>query len=168
MEMHHGCLYDEFECRVMMIATRTSVQTDEKIDFSRRLMLALKRSHRPIDSATELALQFNLRHPNESITVQAAHKWLSGKAKPTADKIKTLAGWLGVSPHWLRYGSPGDCKPKPRAGECRTGVHAEKESTLSEEELKLVTRFRQLSAHQRYLIAELTEQLAIEQEIWPE
>lgn len=151
-----------------MMATSTPVQIDEKFDFSKRLRLALKRSHRPIDSATELALQFNLRHPNDSITVQAAHKWLTGKARPTADKIETLASWLCVSAHWLRYGSPSDVKPKQATGARRTKLQAEKESSLSEEEIKLVKQFRRLSTHQRHLIAELTEQLAVEQEIWPE
>lgn len=32
----------------------------------------------------------------------------------------------------------------------------------------LVAQFRRLSTHQRHLIAELTEQLVIEQETWPE
>lgn len=153
-----------------MINICTPKQKDEKFDFSKRLRLALKRSHRPVDSATELALQFNLRHPNDSITVQAAHKWLTGKARPTADKIETLASWLCVSAHWLRYGSSNDVKPKQaRApGARQIKLQAENESLLSEEEIKLVVQFRRLSTHQRHLIAELTEQLAIEQDIWPE
>lgn len=152
----------------LIITKWIPMQTDEKFDFSKRLRLALKRSHRPIDSATELALQFNLRHPNDSISVQAAHKWLMGKARPTADKIETLANWLNVSAHWLRYGSPNDVKPMQPPGARRTKQHAEKDSSLSDEEFKLVVQFRRLSTHQRHLIAELTEQLAIEQEIWPE
>ncbi len=152
----------------MMIAKLTPMQTDEKFDFSKRLKLALKRSPRPIDSATELALQFNLRHPNDSITAQAAHKWLAGKAKPTADKIETLASWLNVSAHWLRYGSSNDVKPKQAAGARRIKLHAEKDSSFNEAEIQLVAQFRRLTTHQRHLIAELTEQLAIEQELWPE
>ena len=144
------------------------MQTDEKLDFSKRLKLALKRSPKPVKGAAELALQFNLRHSNDSISAQSAHKWLTGKARPTADKIETLASWLNVSAHWLRYGPPNDAKQKQPAGVRRTKLQAEKDTSLNEAETKLVAQFRRLSAHQRNLIAELTEQLAIEQEIWPE
>lgn len=144
------------------------MQTDEKLDFSKRLKLALKRGSKPVNGAAELALQFNLRHPNDSITAQSAHKWLTGKARPTADKIETLASWLNVSAHWLRYGSPNEVKQKQATGARRVKLQAEKDASLSEAEAKLVAQFRRLSTHQRHLIAELTEQLTIEQEIWPE
>lgn len=144
------------------------MQTDEKLDFSKRLMLALKRSHKPVDGAVELALQFNLRHPHDSITTQSAHKWLTGKARPTADKIETLASWLNVSAHWLRYGSPNDVKQKTASSTRRVKAQAEKDGSLNEMEAKLITQYRRLSTHQRHLIAELTEQLAAEQEIWPD
>lgn len=144
------------------------MQTDEKLDFSKRLKLALKRGPKPISGAAELALQFNLRHPNDSITTQSAHKWLTGKSKPTADKIETLASWLNVSAHWLRYGSPNDVRPKQVVGARRGKLQTEKDTSLNEAEMKLVAQFRRLTTHQRHLIAELAEQLAIEQEIWPE
>ena len=144
------------------------MQTDEKLDFSKRLKLALKRSPKPVNGAAELALQFNLRHSNDSITAQSAHNWLTGKARPTVDKIETLANWLNVSAHWLRYGPPNDAKQKQPAGVRRTKLQAEKDTSLSEAETKLVAQFRRLSAYQRHLIAELTEQLATDQEIWPE
>lgn len=143
------------------------MQTDEKLDFSKRLRIALKRSPKPVHGAAELALQFNLRHPNDSITTQSAHKWLTGKARPTADKIETLASWLNVPAHWLRYGSPNDVKQKQATGVRRVKLQAEKDASLSEAETKLLVQFRRLSTHQRHLITELIEQLAIEQEIWP-
>ena len=143
------------------------MQTDEKLDFSKRLRFALKRSPKPVNSATELALQFNLRHRNDSITTQSAHKWLTGKAKPTADKIETLASWLNVSAHWLRYGSPNDVKQKQATSGRQVKLPTEKNASSNEAETKLLVQFRRLSTHQRHLIAELIEQLAIEQEIWP-
>lgn len=79
---------------------------NETIEFSERLNQALKRSLKQPLNAPELATQFNLRHPNEPITAQAAHKWLTGKAKPTSDKIETLAKWLEVPAYWLKYGNP--------------------------------------------------------------
>jgi hypothetical protein len=74
---------------------------------------------------------------------------------------------LNISAHWLRYGPPNDVKPKQAAGARRAKVQVEKDTPLNEAEMKLVAQFRRLSTHQRHLIAELTEQLAIEQEIWP-
>lgn len=134
--------------------------TDEKLAFTKRLKLALKRSHKKITTPAELALQFNLRHPNESITPQAAQKWLTGKAKPTADKINTLAEWLAVSPHWLRFGSATNEQTIQPLRQVK--AHSNSEAALSDTEQTLIKQFRQLSAHQRSIIADLVEQLAAE------
>ena len=64
---------------------------DEKAAFAERLSQAINRSQKRQLNATELSTQFNLRHPNEPVSPQAAQKWLTGKAKPTADKLKTLS-----------------------------------------------------------------------------
>ena len=55
---------------------------------------------------SRFAREFNLRHHGEPVTAQTARKWLYGGALPTQDKLRTLAQWLEVSPHWLRYGEP--------------------------------------------------------------
>jgi transcriptional regulator with XRE-family HTH domain len=104
-----------------------------------------------------------LRHENEPITPQAAQKWLTGKAKPSADKLETLAAWLAVSAHWLAYGPPPPTKKQPAGKRSGQGSQA---GQLSEKEAKLLSRIRTLSEHQVFLIAELVEQLAIEREIW--
>src|SRR5690242_15695098 len=103
---------------------------DDNQEFSKRLKLALSRSPKAIDTAAELALQFNLRHPKAPITPQAAQKWLSGLAKPTSDKIETLATWLNVSTHWLQFGtSPEkrkvDTKSKQSKASIDHGAEAE-------------------------------------------
>ncbi len=134
--------------------------TDEKLAFTKRLKLALKRSNKKITTPAELALQFNLRHPNESITPQAAQKWLTGKAKPTADKIETLAKWLAVSTHWLRYGSANGEQSIPPVRQTKS--HQNPNGVLSNSEVNLIAQVRQLSEHQQVLIAELVEQLAAE------
>src|SRR5260363_349413 len=62
----------------------------EKAAFSERLKCALRKSDPPVKDATDLARLFNLQHRAVScigIAVQAAHKWLSGLAIPSADKI---------------------------------------------------------------------------------
>ena len=85
---------------------------EEKSAFSRRLELALRRSPEPVQGATELALRFNLRYRGNAVSAQTAHKWLTGRAIPTNDKLATLAAWLNVSEHWLHYGPP-PAQPSP-------------------------------------------------------
>ena len=78
---------------------------EEKGDFSRRLKEAMRKAR--LDAGpTQFAREFNLRHHGEPVTAQTARKWLHGGALPTQDKLRTLAQWLEVSPHWLRYGEP--------------------------------------------------------------
>ena len=141
-------------------------QIDEKQAFSLRLKQALKRSPKKVTTPSELALQFNLRNPTDSITPQAAQKWLNGSAKPTLDKINTLAEWLNVSAQWLRYGIAEKTNPKSTKPVSKKG--ATNRDALSEDELKLLLRLRTLSAHQQYLIVETVEQFALNQEIWQE
>ena len=78
---------------------------EEKGNFSRRLKEAMRKAR--LDAGpTRFAREFNLRHHGEPVTAQTARKWLYGGALPTQDKLRTLAHWLEVSPHWLRYGEP--------------------------------------------------------------
>nr|WP_198983241.1 transcriptional regulator [Herbaspirillum sp. ASV7] len=140
-------------------------EIDEKKAFAARLKQALGRSPKKVSSATDLSIQFNLRHPNESITVQAAQKWLSGTARPTPDKIETLAEWLNVSAQWLRYGiaegrsQDGVEKKKGRRRENPTPVP-------NAQELELLQKIRALPEHQRFLVTEIIEQFSIDGEMW--
>ncbi|NIE57782.1 MULTISPECIES: transcriptional regulator [unclassified Burkholderia] len=136
--------------------------SDEKKEFAARLKQALKRSPKRIETASELAIQFNLRHPAEPITPQAAQKWLTGAARPTIDKIKTLAAWLNVSEQWLRFGVT-DMKRPPKPPQ---QAKAEKAITPTPEELELVSRLRGLSAYQRQLVEGVIEQFSLDREIW--
>jgi transcriptional regulator with XRE-family HTH domain len=139
-------------------------QDDEKHPFAERLKQALKRSRKTVETATDLALQFNLRHPNDAITPQAAQKWLAGKSRPTADKMNTLATWLNVSVQWLRHCIP-EAKPATPAKTVLQNQTAER-LTLDAEEQKLIQRLRNLPEHRRKLVYEITEQFAMGQEIW--
>lgn len=76
----------------------------DRVEFSRRLNLALKSLPNQPLNAAQIATQFNLRFSKEPISPQAVHKWLTGQSFPTADKIQTLSEWLNVSYEWLRYG----------------------------------------------------------------
>lgn len=138
--------------------------SDEKAAFSERLKQALLRAGNKIPSPTELAMQFNLRHPNDPVTPQAAQKWLTGKAKPTLDKIRTLAAWLEVPFHWLSYGSP----------ESSTTTHITNPQTgnapgeLSPQEWQLIEKVRCLTAQQQSLVYEITEAFVLERDLAPQ
>lgn len=137
-------------------------ELDEKKAFTARLKQALKRSSKKIETASQLATQFNLRHPAEPITPQAAQKWLSGTARPTADKIKTLADWLDVSEQWLRYGVTDMKRGKPSKG----AKPADDKIQPTSEELELLRQLRRLPAYRRQLVEGVIEQFSLDNEIW--
>lgn len=125
----------------------------EKAAFSKRLELALRRSTDPVDGATELALRFNLRHPGTAVSPQTAHKWLTGRAIPTKDKLATLSKWLNVSEHWLHYGPP------PAKAENAAKGKGGSKASPSPEAIKLAQQIQTLPPHRRYLVEELVKQL---------
>lgn len=118
----------------------------EKSAFSQRLKEALRRASEPVEGPTQLSLQFNLRHRGDGqVTVQTAHKWLTGRAIPKPDKLHTLSEWLEVDEHWLHYG------PAPR----RAGERSDTPYPLSTEALTLARKIDALSPRQRDLVSEL-------------
>jgi len=122
---------------------------DEKSDFSKRLKLALRRSSEPVNGATELALRFNLRYNGEAVTAQTAHKWITGRAIPTNDKLATIAKWLNVDEHWLHYGPSSKNTP----------AVDRQPSKPAPELIALAMKIQALQPHQRYLVEELVNQL---------
>jgi transcriptional regulator with XRE-family HTH domain len=91
--------------------------TDEKQEFSKRLGDSLKRSQGAVRGAASIAREFNLRYEGTPVTAPAVRKWLEGKALPSQDKMRALARWLEVSPHWLRFGEAegGTARAAPAA-----------------------------------------------------
>jgi hypothetical protein len=77
---------------------------DEKQGFSRRLRDSLKRVQVDARAVAVIAREFNLRYDGTPVSAQAVRKWIGAKALPSQDKIRALALWLEVSPHWLRFG----------------------------------------------------------------
>ena len=125
----------------------------EKLTFSLRLRAALDNGAK-VKGATDLAREFNLQHRGgDGVSVQSAHKWLSGKSIPTPDKLATLARWLNVTEHWLHYGPP----PDPVSA-----FESEGDSALayprSHESLTLARKIELLSPRQRLLVEELVLQ----------
>jgi transcriptional regulator with XRE-family HTH domain len=126
----------------------------EKAAFSKRLEFALRRSSESVQGATELALRFNLRHEGNAVSPQTAHKWLTGRAIPTNDKLATIAKWLNVDQHWLHYG-PAPSKPVATVKD----VAAKGVKKLPLELINLAAKIQELPPHRRYLVEELVEQL---------
>jgi transcriptional regulator with XRE-family HTH domain len=125
----------------------------EKLSFSLRLRAALDKGSK-VKGATDLASEFNLQHRGgDGVSVQSAHKWLSGKSIPAPDKLVTLARWLNVSAHWLHYGPPSDPISALEIEGDTTGVYPR-----SYESLTLARRIESLSPRQRLLLEELVLQ----------
>jgi hypothetical protein len=90
-------------------------QEDSRSAFVSRLGAALTAAGYDA-TPTTIAKGFNLRAPENSVTVQAARKWILGESFPSDDKLLALASWLDVDPAWLRFGettrpsvdAPGD------------------------------------------------------------
>jgi transcriptional regulator with XRE-family HTH domain len=140
---------------------------DDKKAFSERLTQALKRSGKDVSSATQLAMQFNLRHRNEPITAQAAQKWLRGKARPTSDKIETLAQWLNVSVEWLRFGVAGAYTLDTDQPAQQPQVHEKTQSLqVTSDEIVFLYEYRKLNPHQKRLLTDLVQELTFEQKVW--
>jgi transcriptional regulator with XRE-family HTH domain len=130
----------------------------EKMSFSIRLRCALDNGAK-VKGATALAREFNLQHrAGDGVSVQSAHKWLSGKSIPTADKLATLAHWLNVSPHWLHYGPPPDEAPAAANDASTHNGYSHSGYSHSQESLTLVRKIESLSPRQRLLVEELVMQ----------
>jgi transcriptional regulator with XRE-family HTH domain len=133
-------------------------QMDEKQAFAARLQQALKRSPKKIRTAHDLAVQFSLRHPETSITTAAAHKWLTGRSRPTADKLQTLALWLNVTPTWLLYGDSPALKSATQEQNTASIVP-------TAAELQMIKKVRALPEFRQMLVQEIIEVCSIDTEV---
>lgn len=79
----------------------------------------------------------------------------AGENRPTPDKIEMLADMLNVSPIWLRHGVEQGPTGKPRIA-LQAPV-----TDPTEDELRLLGRYRQLSPYQRELVSGVVEQLTL-------
>lgn len=76
---------------------------DAKRQFADRLRAAMGAAGYVAKPAV-LEREFNLRWYGKPMTLHGVRRWLLGEAVPGQDKIVTLAEWLGIAPHVLRYG----------------------------------------------------------------
>lgn len=136
-------------------------KTADHIAFAARLKLALTRSRRKIETPSQLAQLFNLRYQGTPISKQAAQKWLAGDSRPTPEKLALLASICNVSVQWLSTGIQ-DAERPLATDKARPATRTD----ITPPELALVTKYRELSAHQQGLIAELVDQLNLDRQIW--
>lgn len=52
-----------------------------------------------------LVREFSARYSGKPVTLQGVRRWIQGETIPAEDKLVTLALWLKVEPHVLRWGS---------------------------------------------------------------
>jgi hypothetical protein len=90
--------------------------TDEKQAFTKRLKEALRKAGVDSASFARVAREFNLRYGGDPVSTQAVRKWLTGGALPSQDKIRSLAMWLDVGVHWLRFGDAERKQDRNQAG----------------------------------------------------
>lgn len=103
----------------------------------------LKRGYKKI-GATALADALSSVF-DEGISVQTAHKWVSGQSIPRTERVEALAKWLEVSPHWLQYG------PDPQGGKKGAPEKAASSKSLAE-------RFNSLTTEQRLIVLALLQE----------
>ena len=138
-------------------------KSKDNLEFAERLKQAISRSRQKIDGPTQLANAFNLIYNGMPITNQAAQKWLVGDNKPSPDKIIILSQMLNVPMRWLQHGIP-ETKPTRISSSSPRQIYGS--DTPSPAEQAFLSRYRLLSPYQQHLVSGLTEQLALEREIW--
>ncbi len=110
--------------------------------FTQRLILALNNIGYEIKNINRITIDINKLFDDKSITTHAVRKWLSGQTIPIHSRLLRLAGWLGVSPSWLRFGE-GDMYKLPiesihQSNDSQFSLLFAKIKSLSKEELILV------------------------------
>lgn len=124
-------------------------------EFSKRLRQAFEKIGVNTDSPTRLARDFRDFYPSGQISVHAVRKWLNGEAIPSQDKLVALAGWLNVSPEWLRFGTGSG------AVQAAQQAAPHYRNPLSDQEL--IRRFQKLSPIQQQAVSEIITALAVKE-----
>ena len=126
---------------------------EENQAFKRRLAEALRRVALDRAGPSRIAREFNLRYHGSPISAQAVRKWLSGQALPSQDKLRVLAAWLEVPPHWLRFGEG----PERNAHAAPTA--REEAAAYRADYPALPRKFEQLSTPHKRMVAEIVHAL---------
>lgn len=128
-------------------------EENEKKAFSKRLREAIGETRENVASPTRIAREFNLRYHGNPVTGQAVRKWLNGGAIPSQEKILVLAGWLNVSPQWLRFGE-GE-----RAGAVQTLNQMVRRYDIAMSVEALSRNFSRLNEYHKQMVVEIIHAL---------
>ncbi|MES1982700.1 MAG: hypothetical protein V4443_09510 [Pseudomonadota bacterium] len=125
---------------------------NEKEAFSKRLTRLFNDAGIGIASPTHLAREFNRRYSGKPVTAQAVRKWLNGESIPAGDRIRALAKWMRVSPHWLHYGE-GEKSIGKLSVEEQPGIYQ------AEIDTHLLEDFQRLTPKHQTLVYEIIQAL---------
>jgi hypothetical protein len=120
----------------------------ERTAFAQRLNAALAAADVPA-SATVVQREFNIRNPQQPVTIHAARKWITGESIPSQQRLQILSAWLKVKPNWLRFGDDSE----------DMGGNA---TTVDEQ--MLLGSYRRLSVRERKKLLALVQTVAEERE----
>ena len=121
----------------------------EKVEFATRLRAALEAKGIEA-SAAVVEKRFNSRYDGMAVTAQAVSGWLNGKSIPKQDKLRVLAGLVGMEPHELQFGGRHQVKE----------ARAEWPEALGAQDRVMVDAYLRLPVPQRRLVRELVTALA--------
>ena len=124
---------------------------DEKLLFAERLKAAMTAAGlepRPV----VLERGFNTHHWGSPVTFQAVRRWLRGDSLPTQDKIETLARWLKVSPHALRFGALAEQRLREQ--------HESWVTRLSPQDQRMIEAYSRLAVDQQKVVRDIIAALA--------
>lgn len=122
----------------------------EKQAFASRLRAALRDAGIEA-SAAVLEKQFNRRYQGTPVTAQAISGWLTGRHMPKQDKIRVLAGLLGIEPHELLLGKGAVSRAEQPSGAWQA---------IGTRERQIIDAFLALTPKRRELVGELVAELS--------
>jgi len=140
------------------VATLSRVD-DRDIQFRAAVGQRIQECARHRGFATPAALHARIlqelikRNPKDSLSRQAVSNWWHGKIIPSWDTLPALAIVLGVEQEWILFGSKRNEQ-----------LRKEKQylARVSEDELALLTKYREASKSGQRIIAKVTHEVAEE------
>lgn len=96
--------------------------------FADRLRTAMEKAGYEAKPAV-LEREFNLHYWGKPMTLHGVRRWLLGETMPKQDKLESLAEWLRIEPHYLRFGEEIVKRIERRQSDWQAAVgHQERET----------------------------------------
>ncbi len=146
---------------------KTPDPTAPHASFALRLQRSLLAAGVAVTGAASLEREFNQRYDYQPVARQTTYMWLTGRVRPTMDKIEVLAEWLQVSSHWLAYGPESGEKDElklvqtGRRNSPNAAIFNSRTSSHDDGTEQLRLKFARLSPKQMQLVEALTDELLV-------